>query len=184
MKNLSSPLAVPVQKNFPWRILFGLALFFLLLAKGPVLYAQEAGQEYPYSLGGGAEMNLNSREGAALGYGAALDRHIGYIGDQSILLAGVKAALNTNFSGINGSEVDVYLRLYVFKYGFSGAFTQLGWGYASYREDVINAQTMLMEFTVGWRQFFLDGFYVEPYFRTGFPYRIAVGLMAGHWFDF
>ena len=38
--------------------------------------------------------------------------------------------------------------------------------------------------TLGYRGFFLNGFYFEPYFRTGFPFRMGFRLMAGHWFAF
>jgi hypothetical protein len=132
-------------------------------------------------MGAGAEMNLNTRNGPALGYGAAVDRTIGSSG---LIAAGLRAALETDFSGVSGTEANLYFRLYLYKRDFGGLYTQLGWGYSAYREDLINAQTMLLDFTAGYRVFFLGGFYVEPYFRTGFPFRLGVGLMAGHWFDF
>jgi hypothetical protein len=90
----------------------------------------------------------------------------------------------TDFNSIAGTEADLYIRLNLFNLGPSEVFTQLSWGYASYKEDEINAQTMLADFTLGYRVFFLGGFYAEPYVRTGFPLRLGFGIMAGHRFAF
>jgi hypothetical protein len=145
------------------------------------LSAQEESERvYPYTLGAGIEGNLNTREGFALGYGAALDRYLG----SEYVLAGLRGAMDTDLKGVSATEAALYLRLYVFKPDAGGAFTQLGWGFASFREDENQRQNMLLEFTLGYRLFLLGGFYLEPYFRTGFPMRIGMGIMAGHWFDF
>jgi hypothetical protein len=162
-----------------YRVCVFLPLFFFpgFLIAG----AQEKNERvYPYSLGAGTEANLNTREGFALGYGAAMDRYVG----SEYVLAGLRGAMNTDFQGVSEMEAAVYLRLYVFKPDAGGVFTQLGWGFTSFREDENQRTNMLLDFSLGYRLYFLKGFYVEPYFRTGFPVRIGIGLMAGHWFDF
>jgi hypothetical protein len=109
-----------------------------------------------------------------------LDRYAG----TEYVLAGIRGAMDTDFKGVTGTEAALYLRLYLFKPDAGGAFTQLGWGFASFREDDNQRQNMLLDFTLGYRLFFFKGFYAEPYFRTGFPLRLGGGIMAGHWFDF
>jgi hypothetical protein len=156
-----------------------LPLIFIFAAS--FISAQENEERvYPYSLGAGVETNLNTREGFALGYGAAVDRYVG----SEYVLAGIRGAMSTDFNGVAETEAGLYLRLYLVKPNAGGLFTQLGWGFASFREDENQHQNMLLDFTLGYRLYFLKGFYVEPYFRTGFPFRAAAGLMAGHWFDF
>ena len=164
---------------------FLLCSFFLAIGVSSLVARDIAGDRaYPYSLGAGLEMNLNTREGLAMGYGAGLDRYFLYIKDRGVLLAGVKAAMETDFSGISGTEVDLYLRMNLFKLGPGSIFTQVSWGFCSYAEDEIQVRTMHTDFTVGYRFFFLRGFYIEPYVRTGFPFIFGAGIMAGHWFSF
>jgi hypothetical protein len=147
----------------------------------PFAGAQENDERvFPYTLGAGIEGNLNTREGFALGYGIALDRHVG----SEYILAGLRGAMGNDFNGVTETEASLYLRLYLFKPDAGGVFTQLGWGFTSFREDETHRQDMLLDFTLGYRLYFLNGFYVEPYFRTGFPLRAGMGVMAGHWFDF
>jgi hypothetical protein len=42
----------------------------------------------------------------------------------------------------------------------------------------------MLEYSAGYRQFFLRGFYAEAAIRTGFPFQWGIGLSAGHWFNF
>jgi hypothetical protein len=162
-----------------YRCFVFLPLIFVLVS--PFIGAQEKAERvFPYTLGGVAETNLNTREGFALGYGVALDRYLG----SEYVLAGIRGAMGTDFKGVSETEAALYLRLYVFKPDAGGVFTQLSWGFSSFQEDENDQQNMLLDFSIGYRLFFLSGFYVEPYFRTGFPMRIGLGIMAGHWFDF
>jgi hypothetical protein len=142
--------------------------------------AQETQRIYPYTLGAGAEVNQNTRESTALGYGVALDRTLG----SERFLAGLRGFMDNDYSGISAVEGEFYLRLNLIKLGPGWAFSQLGWGFVSFREEENQVQNMLLDFTMGYRLFFLGGFYVEPYIRTGFPVRLGAGIMAGHWFDF
>ena len=157
----------------------------LLLMPLPYLSSQEmtGDQQFPYTLGAGAELNQNTRKGFAFSYGAAVDRIIAYMNGDGVLLAGVRGFMITDFTSIKATEADVYIRLNTFKLGPGKFFGQLSWGYAGYQEESIDAQTMLMDFTLGYRAF-LGGFYAEPYLRCGFPFRMAFGLLAGHRFSF
>jgi hypothetical protein len=156
-----------------------LSLIFVLVS--PSAGAEEKdGRVFPYTLGAGIESNLNTREGFAMGYGAALDRYLG----SEYVLAGIRGVMGTDFNGVSETEASLYLRLYLFKPNAGGVFTQLGWGLSSFREDETQRQNMLLDFSVGYRLFFWGGFYVEPYVRTGFPLRFGAGIMAGHWFAF
>ena len=166
---------------FKWIGLFSGLLFFLLAPLSPIA-AED--QLFPYTLGVGAEANQNTREGLAFSYGAALDRHLAYTNGKSMLLVGVKGYMLTDFNSISGTEADVYLRLNAFWLGPGSFFGQLSWGFSGYKEDDIDVKTMLADFTIGYRFFFLGGFYAEPYFRAGFPFRIGFGVMAGHRFAF
>jgi hypothetical protein len=127
-----------------------------------------------------AESNLNTREGFALNYGISADRVV----LSEYLLAGLRGAMSTDFQGVSGTEAALYLRLYVFKPDAGGAFAQFGWGFASFREDEVQRQRMLVDAVLGYRWFFFKGFYAEPYVRVGFPLRFGMGIAAGHWFDF
>jgi hypothetical protein len=147
----------------------------------PFLAAQETGRVYPYALGAILELNQNTRERAALGYGASLDRYL----PSEYLLAGIRGSLGTDFNGISMTEAAVYLRLYLFKPDAGGLYTQLGWGASFFREDGEDQRrTMRLDVSLGYRFFFLKGFYVEPYLCAGFPLRAGAGIVAGHWFDF
>jgi hypothetical protein len=92
--------------------------------------------------------------------------------------------MGTDFQGVAVTEAGLYLRLNLVKVGPGRFFTQLGWGISSYQEDENQRQSMSLDYSLGYRFFFLGGFYAEPYFRTGFPLRLGIGLAAGHWFDF
>jgi|GEM_PF-1382558 len=165
---------------------FLFCLLFLFAFGFSSLTAEEVSNDraYPYSLGGGVEMNLNTREGAAMGYGAALDRYFIYAEDKGLLRAGVRFAMQSDFDGISATEGDIFVRYNLLRLGPGDIFTQLSWGFSSYREDEIMANTMLTGFSAGYRFYFLGGFYVEPYIRTGFPFLFGTGVMAGHWFSF
>ena len=176
---MEKPNRLPLTKT----ALFFL-LFFLLSVLPLAARDADSDRTFPYSLGVGIESNLNTREGAAMGYGAVLDRYFIYSGDRGILRAGLKFAMQTDFAGITGTEASLFARLNLVRLGPGDIFTQIGFGFGSYREDEITANTMLSEFTVGYRFYFLGGFYVEPYLRTGFPFLLGGGVMAGHWFSF
>jgi hypothetical protein len=159
---------------------------FVLAALTAVLVslgAQETEQDwqrYPYTLGGGVEMNMNTREGWGQGYVLQLDRHL----FTPYLAAGVRAGMNTDYKGITNIEGDIYVRAYPFKQGLGGAFAQLGWGVSSFSEDELRPLVMLFDFSAGYRFFFLKGFYAEGSVRTGYPFQWAFAVTGGHRFSF
>jgi hypothetical protein len=165
---------------------FFCCVLLLTMALSPIAAQEKTNDQfYPYTLGAGMEMNQNTRSNFAMNYGAAIDRFVAYNKNGGgMILAGLKGYMITDLFSITGAEADIYVRLNLFNLGPGVVFTQLGWGYADYREEEIYAQTMLADFTIGYRVFFANGFYAEPYFRTGFPLRMGFGIMAGHRFAF
>jgi hypothetical protein len=161
------------------------ALFFVLALSPALAREKTNAQFYPYALGAGMEMNQNTRSGFAMNYGMVIDRYVAYNKKGGgMILAGLKGYMITDLNSIAGTEADVYVRLNLFHLGPGAVFTQLGWGYAIYNEEEINAHVLLADFTVGYRIFFAGGFYAEPYFRTGFPLKMGFGIIAGHRFAF
>ena len=169
----------------PGSILYCSLMFFFLALSSVAAQEKTDDQFYPYTLGVGAEASQNTRKWFALDYGAMVDRFIAYREDgRGLLLAGIRGYMITDLKSISGTEAALFLRVNMFRIGPGSIYSQLSWGFSSYREDTIEARTLLADFTIGYRAFFLDGFYVEPYFRSGFPFRMAFGLMAGHRFTF
>ena len=168
------------RANFlsPLKYLFPCFLFFLVLGLSSL--AAQDDRTFPWSLGAGLEVNLNTREGMAMGYGAGLDRYFFYDGDRGVFRAGVKAVMHTDFDSITGMEADLYARVNILRIWRGDIFTQLSWGVATFREDALTANTMLMDFTAGYRFTLVRGFYLEPYVRTGFPFLFGGGITAGH----
>jgi hypothetical protein len=173
-------------RNLPDRLartsaLYAMLLFIVPACFGAAVFAQEEEwQRFPYALGAGLETNMNTRRGWAQGYAAVLDRHLF---DEHFLL-GFRGGMNTDYQGISTTEGLLFFRLYPYKPDLGGAFTQLGWGVSSFQEDENKQQVLLFEFSAGFRFFFLGGFYVEPYMRTGFPFQLGAGVLAGHRFSF
>jgi hypothetical protein len=161
------------------------ALLFFMVSLGAVsLSAQqqpeEEWQRFPYALGAGMEMNMNTRGGWSQGYMAAIDRHL----FDKHLLVGLRGIMNTDYQGISNMEGVLFLRLYPYKLNLGGAFTQLGWGVSSFQEDDNKPLVMLFDFAAGFRFFFLKGFYAEACVRTGFPFQWGLGVLGGHRFSF
>jgi hypothetical protein len=152
----------------------------MVLSAGSVFAQEEEWRRFPYSLGGGMEMNLNTREGWSQGYMAMIDRHL----FDKHLLAGFRGIMNTDYKGVSNTEGALFLRLYPYKLNLGGAFTQIGWGISSFQEDENKPLVMLFDFSAGFRFFFLRGFYAEAYVRTGFPFQLGIGVLGGHRFSF
>jgi hypothetical protein len=170
-----------MQENNSEKTFIIILLCAILAFAAPTVAAQEKAEwdEFPYALGAGLEMNMNTKEGWAQGYTAGLDRHLG-----KHLLVGLRGGMNDNLEGITGSEANLFLRLYLYKLGLGGAFTQIGYGISSFQEDELRKKSFLMEYTAGFRFFFFGGFYAEAYARSGYPFKWGLGLMAGHRFNF
>jgi hypothetical protein len=158
-------------------------VLILTVLSGIAAFAQEEEQDwqrYPYTLGAGLEMNMNTRTGWAQGYSAIMDRHL----FDRHFAAGIRIGMHNDYNGISSLEGSFFTRLYPYKLGLGGAFVQLGWGVISFQEDELRPMTVLFDFTTGFRFFFLKGFYVEADIRTGYPLQWAFGLSGGHRFSF
>ena len=141
-------------------------------------------ETFPYSLGLGAELAANTREKVAIGYSATFDRYL----NNPIVAVGVKGTLYNDFNSITSTEIEVYPRLYFADLGYGAFFGQLGFGAAFYHEEDRQRVTYIMDFVLGYRFYiqksFLRGFYVEPFVRSGYPFKWSAGLFAGHWLNF
>jgi hypothetical protein len=144
--------------------------------------AQEtpAWHSYPWSLGGGTEINQGAKQGWAQGYAVTLDRR--FISDR--LAMGLRGSANSDYRTVSNFGGGLSLRLYPFKLGPGGAFAQFGFGLGSWQEDDRTELTAIMDWSAGFRYFFLKGFYAEAYVRSGFPSQWAFGLLGGHSFTF
>ena len=170
-------------------------LFIVLLFSIAPLYAEETGSppaqgpdrgwdSFPYSLGAGVEYGNNTRTDYALGYSVAIDRYI----YNRYTAFGIRGTMYNDFTSITASEAELLLRLYFLDAGHGAFFGQLGFGAAFYREEDRQVNTYIMDFTAGYRFYVQEGlskgFYVEPYVRTGYPFKWGFGLFIGHWFNF
>ncbi|MDR1239817.1 MAG: hypothetical protein LBK27_06865 [Treponema sp.] len=170
------------EKPRPAAALFACAATLaLLLGHAVPAGAQEQDwQIHPYALGGGIEMNMAAREGWAHGFSVTLDRHV----LNRHIAAGVRGAMGSDFAAVSTVDAGLYFRLYPWKLGLGGAFTQLEAGLSVYQEEGRQTYTALMDFAAGFRYFFLGGFYAEAAVRLGHPFIWGVGFTAGHRFSF
>jgi hypothetical protein len=160
----------------------GFIITGLLLAATWAVNAQEvpAWHNYPWSLGGGVEANQGSKLGWAQGYVIALDRRF----FSNRLTIGLRGSMDSDYRTVSNFGGLFTLRAYPFKLGPGGAFAQFGFGLGSWQEDDRTKLTAMMDWSVGFRYFFLRGFYAEAYIRSGFPSQWAFGALAGHSFTF
>jgi hypothetical protein len=144
--------------------------------------AQEAPSwyRYPWSLGGGTELNQNAKSGWAQGYSLSFDRRF----FDHRFAVGLRGSMDRDYHTISTFGGGVYLRLFPLKIGPGGAFAQFGFGLGSWREDDRSEMTLVLDWTAGFQYFFLGGFYAEAYVRSGFPSQWAFGFLAGHLFTF
>jgi hypothetical protein len=159
-------------------ILFAAVLFLPALTPG----AQEAPpwHAYPWSIGGGTELNQGSKAGWAQGYSVTLDRRFF---DRRFVL-GLRASMDRDYHTVSTFGGGGFLRLYPFTLGPGGAFAQFAFGLGSWQEDDRSAVTFVTDWAAGFRYCFLGGFYAELYVRSGFPSQWAFGILAGHLFTF
>ena len=123
---------------------------------------------------------MNTREGWAQGWAVTAARHV----LSKYMLVGIRGLMNTDYRGVTEMEAGAFLRAYPFKLGLGGAFAQVGFGISSFSEEDRRRLTLLLDYSVGFRFFFLGGFYTEAYVRSGYPFRFGGGLVVGHRFNF
>jgi hypothetical protein len=146
------------------------------------LYAEDSPvwHTHPWSIGGGTEINQNSKSGWAQGYAVTMDRRFF---DRRFAM-GLKVSMDRDYRTISNISGAFSLRLYPVPIGPSGAFAQVSFGMGSWQEDDRTEITPIMDWSTGFRYLFLGGFYAEAYIRSGFPAQWAFGLLAGHSFTF
>ena len=157
---------------------FFAALFLITLTAG----AQEppAWHAYPWSIGGGTEINQGAKAGWAQGYTLSLDRRF----FDRRFVVGIRGSMEQDYHTLSTFSGGGCLRLYPFSLGPGGAFAQFAFGLSSWQEDDRTKLTFVTDWTAGFRYCFLGGFYAEAYVRSGFPPQWAFGVLAGHMFKF
>jgi hypothetical protein len=158
----------------------GLFLFLFLAAASAGAQETPAWHSYPWTLGGGTELNQGSKFGLAQGFSLAVDR----VFFNRRFAVGLRASMDNDYRTVSNFSGALSLRLYPFTLGPGGAFAQFSFGLGSWQEDGRSALTPVMDFSAGFRYFFRGGFYAEAYLGSGFPAQWAAGLLAGHSFTF
>jgi len=140
------------------------------------LFAREAsggiGLENTH-IGAGAEVNANTREGAAIG--GALSFGIDF-GKQ--FAAGLRVIFSHDTESIFTVEPLAFFRYYL-PLKIQGFFVQAEMGTSVFLEDDKSYPAFSIGAAAGWRYKFTDMFYIEPYARAGYPFIWGAGLTAG-----
>jgi len=145
-------------------------------------------KDMPWALGGNYEFGNNTREGFSTAFGISLDRYL----FTPLFALGLRGNFHTNNDTISATEITLNLRAYIPIADNSfiniALFAQFGFGASLFTEEGREKNTYTMDFLAGCRIYIkrtiIRGFYVEPFFRTGFPFMYSGGLAAGHWFNF
>jgi len=175
----------------------------LILSFGGTLFAQEvatqqettpnneiqAYKDFPWSLGASFEVDQNTRENVAIGYGISIDRYLG----TPLVALGLRGNMYSDGAELSATEALLHVRAYLPLTNSAAVsaslFAQLGFGASFYSEEGREMNTYTMDFIAGSRIYltrggFLRGFYLEPYLRVGFPFLFSGGVAVGHWFNF
>jgi len=126
----------------------------------------------------GAEINANTRDGAAFGGGLSAGLDI----NQQFSF-GVKAVISSNFDTITSLETAGLFRYYL-PFKFNGLFAQAELGAVIFFEDGKNYPAFLGGLAFGWRYNLFKNWYIEPSVRCGYPFVWGAGFWAGIHFDF
>jgi hypothetical protein len=169
-------------------------LFILVLSLGITLNAQEPPADaktksayneadflwdkYPWTLGGGAMYDHNSRVDFALGYGVGLERYL----FTEYASLGFRVTLHTDFDMITNTEAAINFRAYM-PLAKGAWFAQWGFGFAAFVDETRTRNTYIMDLSAGYRVY-MGRFYVEPYARIGYPFIVGAGFNVGRQFNF
>jgi hypothetical protein len=161
-----------------------LTLFFGFAALG--VYGQETGGTSAtpdgapsgeavygrFAVGFGAEVNMNTRSGAALGVHLGADYAL-----NDALAAGLKAGLSHNFDNILTVEAEAYLRWYAFAFRAGlRLFAQADMGASFVREKDTAWTPVLGGLSAGLDIPLTKKLYIEPYVRGGYPFAFGAGV--------
>ena len=116
-----------------------------------------------------------SGEGLAYGGGLAFGA------EQSGYGVGLRLLYVTEGDSINTMELNAFIRFYfINRFKHEGLFLQVSGGAALSSLEDYNVATFAGGLSAGWRFVFSKKyFFVEPAVRTGYPYKVGVGVSAG-----
>jgi hypothetical protein len=135
----------------------------------------------PFSVAGGMELAQNDRTGMLpeifVMSDYELSRHFGFG-----LRGGLTFASNKpSDQMVSVMEGSIYGRFYVYDFGWIRPFVQTGLGVSLNREQDYEVYDVLGEAGAGVRAHW-KGWFLEPSFRVGYPFRMAFGMAVGHSF--
>ena len=115
-----------------------------------------------------------SGSGFAIGCGMAVGAEISGYG------VGLRYLYSTE-SDVSTMETNAFIRFYfIDKFQHEGIFLQINGGAALSSLEDYNIATFAGGLSAGWRFVFSKKyFFVEPAVRTGYPYKVGVGVSAG-----
>jgi len=125
----------------------------------------------------GADVNANTREGAA--FGGTLSGGVD-LNDQFSL--GLRISLSSNMDTVITLEPAAFFRYYL-PLKIEGFFVQAELGAAFFFEDGKNYPAFLGGLAFGWRYNIGNKWYIEPSIRGGYPFVWGVGFLTGLHFD-
>jgi len=142
-------------------------IFCLLLCAASSLFALDL------SIGIGAEVNANTRSGAAAGgilsFGLELN---------DLFSAGLVTAFSHNFDSVFTLEPRAFFRYYL-PFKIDGLFAQAEFGTSIFIEEDSAYPAVSGGIAAGWRYLINQNFYIEPYLRAGYPFIWGAGLTGG-----
>lgn len=146
------------------------------------LYAQDFSDLPPppptsTSIGLGAEISSNSREGVAAGgvlsFGIDLNQQFAL---------GLKASFSLDADSVSTLEPRVFARYYL-PLKITGLFAQAELGAALIFEDSKLYPAFSGGIAAGWRYYLYKNLYIEPAVRAGYPFIWGLSLTAGWRFN-
>jgi hypothetical protein len=159
----------PVSRANP-KITMLLIFGLLLLPCVSPLFAE---QETAFFAGLGPEVNMNTREGSAMGGSLVA----GYQFNRS-MAAGVKTTFSSNMNALSTMEGAGFFRMYM-PLGWSAPFVQGEIGASVFVENSESFPAFSGGFAAGWRFNLGKNWYIEPTIRGGYPYIWGGGILAG-----
>ncbi|MDR1105543.1 MAG: hypothetical protein LBL44_04230 [Treponema sp.] len=135
----------------------------------------------PFSVAGGIELTQNDRTSMLpeifVMSDYELSRYFGF---------GLRGGLTFSSNKpedqlVSVMEGSLYGRFYVYDFGWIRPFVQTGLGVSVNREQDYEVYDVLGEVSMGARAHW-KGWFLEPSFRVGYPFRLAFGMAVGHSF--
>jgi hypothetical protein len=148
-----------------------------LYAKGGRQQTPETGVAQQAHLGLGFEGNMNTREAFIFGQSVSFDYAF-----FSHFAAGGSLTISYDFKEFYSFEPELFGRWYFWEVGVPGGglFLQEDMGVRIAMNDLEPDFSFLGGVSLGFRWAFPHtDYYIEPYVRGGYPFRVGVGLRGG-----